>query len=593
MITIVLPTCPFNVSSLVTLHLNSLDKIQQILLTKKEKEITKQEEIEKEIAEIEEHNKKIEIEAKEKEEKLKEEFSKKVIKQTIDDFKKENLKPLPKNTKLLLGKKVSKTNKTDDLTENEYLECIAPVINYIQSYYYEINQGHYFYYDFYNDVFVIKTKIDLLNEVLIKIGISGYQSIINGNIKVFYVVSKLDKPRLYAIGNEYFINECKGILHKNPKPYNTFSEEIKIKNKKMLDYIKEITCSNNEEFYTAYLKYLSQVFKGDKPQVIIYKKSEEGTGKSTESDFIINYVLGRDVCLLTGSIGPLLTEFNKCFMGKLYVVFEEMPVTSTQQWQAVGNKLKTLATEKITTYRDLYEKQFMAENISNFVINTNVNAIKNSEGRRIVIAPINNSRIGDYDFFGDVRKTCFNLEVGECFYSYVLQIDTSDFFAEDIKKGFPETDSKRIAIAELLSPTDKFLKFNYLLKNKAIDNVSPFDLYNEYNIYCVEIGRKVLGKNEFMKSLDRCNIKYIKTNGKNKYRVSLEFLKDLAEKRKWLCHYDIDCHEEDILETEPIDDEIDSPLDGKKPNKAYYESEIARLQNTINTLLKAKTKHEE
>jgi hypothetical protein len=394
------------------------------------------------------------------------------------------------------------------------------------------------------------------------------------------------------IDNAYFINECKGMLHKNPRPYETFSDEIKLRTKKMLDYIKEITCSNNEEFYNAYIKYMSQICKGQKPQVIVYKKSEEGTGKSTENDFIINYVLGLGVCLVTSSVEPLTGNNNKIFMGKLYIIFEELPVFTQQQWHTVGNKLKTLATEKLTVYRDLFEKAFQAENISNFVINTNVDAIKNSEGRRIVIAPINNSRVGDYDFFESIRNECFNLEVGECFYSYMLEQDTSDFFAENKKKGFPETDNKRIAIAELLPLTDKFLKFNYLLKNKGIDNITATDLYNEYKIYGVETNKKVLGRNDFYKALERLDIVYKKLHGLNKYKVSLDTLKALAEKRKWLCRFDDDDDGSENPTIDFIDDEIISPLDGKEPNKAFYEKEIARLNAEVQKLLKAKVQLE-
>ena len=36
--------------------------------------------------------------------------------------------------------------------------------------------------------------------------------------------------------------------------------------------IKEISCSNNEELFTAYVKYLSQLCRGQKTDVIIYKK---------------------------------------------------------------------------------------------------------------------------------------------------------------------------------------------------------------------------------------------------------------------------------------------------------------------------------
>ena len=76
-------------------------------------------------------------------------------------------------------------------------------------------------------------------------------------------------------------------------------------------------------------------------------------------------------------------------MGKLFVVFEELPTFSKEQWKGVSSKLKTLTTEKMSIFRDLFEKPFQASNLLNFQINTNVEALKDSQGRRIMIMDIN------------------------------------------------------------------------------------------------------------------------------------------------------------------------------------------------------------
>ena len=79
-----------------------------------------------------------------------------------------------------------------------------------------------------------------------------------------------------------------------------------------------------------------------------------------------------------------------------------------RQWSAVSSKLKTLTTEKLCSYRDLYEKGIQAENISNFQINTNVESIKDSNGRRYVILDLNPSRVllhTSYKFLKDMHNT--------------------------------------------------------------------------------------------------------------------------------------------------------------------------------------------
>jgi hypothetical protein len=551
-----LPTQPFMVSKMQAIYENCLSW-QYMKLNEKTND----------------YKKDIEKQADEKEACLRQSgISEKDIKNLIQAFKEENNKILKSKSKQDLI----------SLDKAEILESYIPLTNYIYSFYYEISKGNYYKYDVEKDIFEIVEKKDFMNEVILKLDKSLLALLFEKNYKIYSIVSKLDKPRVYSINGSYYINECKGFLHKNPKPFNTFSEEIKIKFQVMMDYIKEITCNNDEEFYQAYIKYLSQLCKGQKTQVIIYKKSEQGTGKSTESDFIIKYVLGQGICLVSGT-EPLTSNFNKIFMGKLFILFEELPTFSTAAWSGVSSKLKTLATDPLTVYRDLFEKAIQAENISNFVINTNVEAIKDSDGRRIVIAPINNSRIGDYDFFDNVRKNCFNLDVGECFFSYMLEVDTTNFIAQCPKRGFPETDVKRIAHVELLQSHEKFLKTNFLLKNIGIDKIKPLDLHNMYKSYCIEINKKPLTKNDFLKKLEQLNIKYTKV-GTNFYKISYDALKEIAEKRKWLCQYDVDLADDE--EDEEEEEFINDPLDGKEPNKAYYEKQI-KQKDRENMELKA------
>ena len=168
---------------------------------------------------------------------------------------------------------------------------------------------------------------------------------------------------------------------------------------------------------------------------------------------MMDYVLGRDVAVI-GNTDPLLSSFNKCLMGKLLIVFEELPTFSEAQWRGVSSKLKTLTTEKHTYYQDKYEKQIYAENLNNFIINTNVESIKNSDGRRIAILEISHKRFRDHKYFDDLRLSCFNDIVGEAFFSYLMtKIDVSNFYGQ---RDFPETDKKKTAIANFLPISNRY-----------------------------------------------------------------------------------------------------------------------------------------
>ena len=333
----------------------------------------------------------------------------------------------------------------------------------------EDNFIFYFYYNVKDDKFEQKDKKDCINEVMVKIDEKLFKQLFEKNNAIYNLVSNIKRPRIYKENDDYYVNEWRGFMYKDIKPYDEYSEDLRDRVQIILDMIKEISCGNNEEFYDAYIKYLSQLCRGIKTEVIIYKKSMQGCGKSTESDFLMNYVLGSSICTI-GNTEPLLSNFNMSLLGQLLVVFEELPTFSEAQWSGASSKLKTMTTEKNMLYRGLYKDPIKAENISNFIINTNVDSIKDSDGRRIIMMPVNNSRMGDHEYFKNIKTKCFNNEVGEAFYAYMMTIDVDGFYAQ---QHFPETDSKRIAIADYLQSHMKFLKCNYVLKTRSIIATQP------------------------------------------------------------------------------------------------------------------------
>jgi hypothetical protein len=147
------------------------------------------------------------------------------------------------------------------------------------------------------------------------------------------------------------------------------------------------------------------------------------------------------------------------------IVFEELQFFSEAEWRAVDSELKDIITSNYMSYVDNYEKRFDAENFCNFMVLTNFNAIKGANGRRYLALDMNASKMNDFKYFDYIRDNCFNKEFGEAFFSYLYEIDTSNFNSLDI----PITKSKRDLCADLLSPLKQFLKFTYLLQKKSVN----------------------------------------------------------------------------------------------------------------------------
>jgi len=127
-------------------------------------------------------------------------------------------------------------------------------------------------------------------------------------------------------------------------------------------------------------------------------------------------------------------------------------------------------------YSDKYEKSFEAININNYVILSNFDAIQHSDGRRYFIADVSTCRAGGLRYWSNLRKECFNMTVGEAYFNYLLSIDTEGYYAQDM----PETKRKRDAIVSLLTPEARFLKEEYLFKNRNLDRTKTSVVYANY-----------------------------------------------------------------------------------------------------------------
>jgi hypothetical protein len=409
----------------------------------------------------------------------------------------------------------------------------------------------YYKYDFETDEFLFKDRKDFTNEVLNKV--DNHKDIVKyfkTNTNIYKVVSKINNPRLYKIGHRHYLNMCTGLLHKSYKPYDEYDNKVKESVQMMISFFREVYCNNDESILQALLKYYKQLCQGKKTEVVIYSKAIQGVGKSTGSDFLMKYVIGEKLCLVSGT-EPLLSNYNKILMGKILIIFEELPTFSEAQWCAVSSKIKTLTTEKVAVFRDLYEKSFQAENLCNFMINTNVDAIKDSQGRRYVILPLSAKYKDNHEYFENIKTKCFNIKTGEAFFSYLMtNIDNDNFYAQ---RDFPETENKRNVLSALLNSSYKFLKYEFLYQNKELKRTKTTDLYKHYNAYCESSELKALGPTKFYEKLDEINLKRFKTNGFMHYEASLDEIKAISKRDKWICEFDDDLPTDNIKNDENND----------------------------------------
>ncbi len=355
---------------------------------------------------------------------------------------------------------------------------------------------------------------------------------------------RLNQPTLH----DDKLNLCPKLKH-TYKPYNTFSKEIKIKVNIMLHYMKEVLCKNKVKSLEFLLKWCSNMVKGNKNNSCIYSKGPQGLGKSTLPVFLRDHVIGKDLSLETGS-EPLKSHFNSILGGKLFVMFEELENFSVGEWQVISARLKRQITSNLIMLESKGIDSYEAENLNNYWLLSNNDSIKDDDGRRIFILDLATKRIGDKQFWDNIYNNCFNDEVGEAFFCYLMEIDTVGFNPQ----VFPMTEAKRDSFVKRLDHSYLFIKDMYIRKDEKLCETVG-ELFIQYVDYCRVKGHKPLCKIEFNKKLDQVGISKYKSGSVHKYKKTHSELLAIAKKNNWL--HELDDY---ISDDESNDEEDDEEL---------------------------------
>ena len=353
------------------------------------------------------------------------------------------------------------------------------------------------------------------------------------------VVYKLNKPEIY----EDYLNMCPKLMH-SYKKYESFSPEIKSKVNMMLNLLLEVIAGNHRASYEYMLQWFSNMVKGNKNTSCLYWKGVMGLGKSSIPQFLSKHVIGNDLCLESGS-GPLKSNFNSILGGKLFVCYEELENTSPSEWTSMASVLKKQITSDGIVLEAKNKNPIETDNINNYMILSNNDAIKDDEGRRYFIADLDAKRVGDTKYFTEIYSQCFNNQVGEAFYCYLLEINTVNFNAQN----FPMTNNKLDSISKRLDSVYQFLKDDYILCNKNIQ-CSVQELYDEYLEHS-KVLKKQYTKIDFNKQMKLINIKHYPSSGTNKYKISCDDLLLIAKKFNWIHELDEfknSCDEDDVMD---------------------------------------------
>ena len=197
----------------------------------------------------------------------------------------------------------------------------------------------------------------------------------------------------------------------------------------MLDYIKSVWCCNDEKMYQYLLSWLALTVQkpGSPVQVAFFVYSEQGCGKNTLTDFLTDHVLGESVCGVANQVNDVVRNFNTSLLNKKFYLINEMGATK-EEFKNNFDKLKHLVTEKTINIEPKGRDSYKVPNFMNWImVSNNRDAIYLDESdRRYCCIEISNEHMNDHKYFGDLRKKCFNDEVGNHFFTYLMNYDCVD-----------------------------------------------------------------------------------------------------------------------------------------------------------------------
>jgi phage/plasmid-associated DNA primase len=277
----------------------------------------------------------------------------------------------------------------------------------------------------------------------------------------------------------------------------------------------------------------AKMVRCQKNDACIYLKGPQGCVKSTFPEFLRDYVMGSDYSLEAGS-DPIKGRFNAELLKKVFVILEELENFGAGEWMGISSKLKRWITSNVMTIEGKGVDAIQVENIITFWLLSNNDAIQDDDGRRYFILPISTELMRDTKYFEDLRKQCFNKEVGEAYYNYLMEIDLTNFYSQN----YPTTETKLDAIAKKLDNVYKFLKEKYILKNRGIKKTKVQDLYKQYEQYCVNMQYKIKHKIDFCRLLEEVGLVRRKDDTIYFYDISYEQLKNISDKFHWVHELD-------------------------------------------------------
>ena len=317
--------------------------------------------------------------------------------------------------------------------------------------------------------------------------------------------------------------------YKNTKGFNIWKGyKAKLSNKNIdlsmfFNFVKKILCKNDEVKYEYLLTFIFYIIKYPEqkiPVCLFLYSNVEGVGKNTFTDIFINYIIGINLGIQLSGLKLLTTNFNKHLLGKKLIIVNE---ASSAKDTFISNfdDLKDKISEKLMMIEPKGLDPYQVNNISSIIINSNhKNSLHlSATDRRFFCLDVSEEYVGNYEYFENFRKICYNQDFADALYTYFINYDEKKLVnvynvpITNLKKEIIEVsisnsirfinqliesilderfikwcESNKTELPEKMRKSILYQQFceSYKSKKENIDKekIKASDLYNQYKCWC-------------------------------------------------------------------------------------------------------------
>jgi hypothetical protein len=389
------------------------------------------------------------------------------------------------------------------------------------------------------------------------------------NYLIYYnQVFDVEKPLIFhnEAKHEHYINMFIGSPHNLNKKFSEMSDTVQENIKIIWKHIREVYCNDDEKQYQYVHDWICNAVCFKRNKTSLYLNSIQGTGKSTITTFLINKVFGNNISVMLEDVNCLTSAFNGELMGMVFIVFEEFPCSSPNEWHMFSKKLKTLITEDTITIKKKYLDNFPYPNPLNVMAHTNeYNAIKTEQSeRRHNMLDVSTKYVGNMQYFDKLYDAINAKHSGLAFYRYCHEYQNLKFDPRVLINSNTKSDNS----CDNLDPLFKFIKEYYIRDKK--DLICKFsEFYNLYQLNCKNAKSKI----HVSKLLKDYKIPLDKKDNNQLYlNMIYSDLREFYDKKKW------------IHETDEIDFNNNDNTDDLEANVEPIQKIIAPKYEDMNSI---------